>query len=419
MGTSRRDRRQGQAIPLGWGEDSDPSAAPAPSRQAPPAPRGGLRPRARRMLGVGAALLLVVALAVGLPRLLSTTSTPERVAQDFLQALVDGDADHLREHVVAAPDASGAALTTQILQSATDRIQSFEIDEVEVGAGTATVTATLDNGEEALETTLTLTPESGSAFTPVTWVLEPVEVPEFLVSLPLGAEDIVINGIPIPVEDLLVQPDSISPQIAMQLLPGTYEITVPESGPWQRPKQVTLEAPPVLGTWRKPAGNLWYDLSDAGHEEVRDQVADVLERCTASTSPVPEGCPFALPDVSADEADEPSRQGTWVLLEEPVVDARSGDAFMWYVMSTSSGIAEFTPHEGQGQDGEPSGEAGREKQRIPVDVDAIAYVDPGGELAVETDLESGFSYAFCMDAETGEITGLMLTTDVETWNNCS
>lgn len=442
MGKQRRDRRQGQAIPLGWGEDSDPSAAPSSRRPAPrapadsvpdlapgladtpstagptapPAPRDGLPPRARRVLGAGAALLLVVALAVGLPRLLSTTSDPQRVAQDFLQALVDGDADQLREHVVAAPDASGAALTAQILQSATDRIQSFEIDDVEVAEGTATVTATLDNGEEALETTLTLTPESGSAFTPATWMLEPVEVPEFLVDLPLGVEDVLINGISIPVRDLLVLPDSFTPQIAIQLLPGTYEISVPEDGPWQSAKQLTLEAPPVLGTWRKPVGDLWYDLSDAGHEEVRNQVAEALEHCTSSTSPAPDGCPFALPDVSADDAAEPSRQGTWELLDEPVVEARSGDAFMWSVMSTSSGIAEFTPKGAPDRDGEPAGQAGLEKQRVPVDINAIAYVDPAGELAV--DVESGFSYTFCMDAETGEVTGLMLTSDVDTGNTC-
>lgn len=185
MGPRRCDRRQGrgsgQALELGWGENTDPSAAPTVSRTSPPAagPRrasawGRLSRRTRGLLAGASVLLLVAALVLGLPRLLTTTGGPEAVATDFLQAIVDGGIEEVREHVEHAPDASSAALTAEIFGAATGRLDSFTIDDVDVGAGTATVTATLASGSEHSTTRLALTSHAESAFAPVGWELAPV-----------------------------------------------------------------------------------------------------------------------------------------------------------------------------------------------------------------------------------------------------
>src|SRR5699024_1611394 len=82
-----------------------PDSADEVADRAGPAPRRHPRTvRWRRTAGTIAALLLVGVLALGLPRLLPSGQGPEQVAEDFLQALVDGDIDQIREHVRDKPD---------------------------------------------------------------------------------------------------------------------------------------------------------------------------------------------------------------------------------------------------------------------------------------------------------------------------
>lgn len=464
MGPRRRDRRQasrrqireqGQALELGWGEDTDPSAAPTTARTSSSAAaphavaarrltdghrgdqqqsgeRGGgprrasawsrLSRRTRRILAAASVLLLLVVLVLGLPRLLTATVGPEAVATDFLQAIVDGDIEEVREHVEDAPDASGAALTAEILGAATGRLDSFTIDDVDVGAGTATVTATLSNGSEHSTTRLALTSQADSAFAPVGWELAPVHLPEFLIDIPLGVHEIQINGVALPIEDLMLEEENdFDPKIAVQLLPGAYEVTLAAPGPWQDDTAVTLEAPPVLGAWRKPVGELQPVLNDAGHQEVRERVDALAQECSGTASDVAEDCPFALSDGPESGAAEtgaaesgtaesdaagpddmdPDVPGTWVLDEPMQLDVSNSGSFLWSV--TATGTAQFTPEGGVRNlhDEMP-------RRRESVQFDGMAYSRPSGEMRLEPDSPNGFSFTYCDDPESGDIVGIVL-----------
>lgn len=406
MGPRRRDRTQGQRLTLGWGEDADPAAAPSPpSPVAAPGevPRAGSSetpssrrsPRLRRALAIGSALLLMVALTVGLPRLLAATTGPERAAAEFLQAVVDGDLELVREHVEDAPDASPAALTEEIVGAATGRLESFEIEEVAVEGGSARVTAILHGGGATQDVTLALRSVSRSSFAAVSWQLEPVKLPEFLLEVPFGVDEVEINGVAIPVEDLGLSGEPYAPQIALQLLPGSYEVALASSGPWQSAPRASLDAPLVFGNWRKPVHGLQFDLSEEGRAEAQRQVGASLEECLSSTSSAPKGCPFAATEASGGGAES----GTWALTDAPDLGYYPEESLRWFAVG--AGTAEFTP------EGSDAGTA----QEIPFEVSGNVYIDPRGELqywASDPEGRDSFLYGYCLDAETGRVLGLVL-----------
>ena len=396
MGPRGRDREQGRGLSLGWDEAGHSATAPGTADGGTGAPQPSpsrLSPRARRILAITASALLVVALTVGLPRLLTTSSAPERAVTDFLQAVVQGDAEQVREAVEDAPDASPAALTPEILGAATGGLESFEIAEVEIHGEAATVTALLHGGTSSRSVAFTLSARSDSAFAPIAWELDPVPLPEFVIDVPFGVEKMTLNGVSLPLEELEPASPGRSPQLALQLLPGGYELSILRSSRWTQTATLSLEAPVTFGAWRKPVRDLQIEFSEDGEQEVRDQIDADLADCLRSTSPTPQGCPFEAPGVSA--------EGEWALLKEPEFEIvhSSPDGLLWQVWGGAA--AHFAPQGGPGVD-------------VPFDVVGIAYIDPSGELRYRSDGSgdaASFSYALCMDAETGTVTGILMLSD--------
>lgn len=220
MGSRGRDRTHGQSLQLGW----DGTEAPKSVQHAAQGTTGatGSAPprmpsRRRRGLAIGAALLLVAALTVGLPRLLTTSDGPERAVTDFLQAMVDGGIDQVRAHTEAASDASAAALTPEIMGGARGGIDSFEIQDVRTDGGSATVTALLHGGTSSQSVPFSLSAEAGSAFAPVHRALDPVPLPEFVIEVPFAVEGVMIDGVELPLEELFAGGSQMRPQFAVQL----------------------------------------------------------------------------------------------------------------------------------------------------------------------------------------------------------
>lgn len=429
MGVRGRDRATGRALPLGWGEDAatagisglGPTGALGPA--GPPAPRDGSTrrsgsARSRRMLAVGCVLALVLALFLGLPRLLDSTAGPERVTSAFLQAVIDGDLETVLAQTEDAPDASAAALTAPVLGAAHDQLESFEIQHIEVTADTARVTASLHTGATRSEATFTLTAHDAGPFSSLAWELAPVALPEFVIDVPFGAEEIAINGVPFPVAELGTTGDPFAPRTAVQLLPGTYEISLPGTRRWLEAAPLVLEAPATFGNWRKPVRGLHYTLDEDGLREVRRQADAALAACTADTSPAPEGCPFAVPDAPAADPTTTAAHGTWRLTDPPRVDVLEGDTFLWMV--DIGGTAEFTPHapmaDGAAADGTPHAGASAGAAApvaVPFEVEGTATIDGEGELDVALRSTSSLSYAYCVDAETGAFAGVVIIEDLE------
>lgn len=404
MGPRGHDREQGQGLRLGWEEVEQPGTAAgavhAGAGSVPPPP-ARLSPRTRRLLTITAAALLVVAMTVGLPRLLTTSGAPERAVTDFLQAVVEGDIEQVRAAVEDAPDASPAALTPEIMHAATGGLESFEVAEVEVHGDTATVTALLHGGASTETVAFAVSSRSDSAFAPVAWEMDPVALPEFVIDVPVGVEEVTLNGVALPLEELLPASPGRSPELALQLLPGGYELRVLPSSRWTQTATLSLEAPVTFGTWRNPVRDLQIELSEEGKQEVRSQIDSDLSECLRSTSPAPQGCPLEAPGLRV--------EGEWTLLEEPEFEIvhSSPDGLLWHVRGGAA--AHFAPQGGRGLD-------------VRFDIGGIAYIDPSGELRYRLDGTgdaSSFSYALCMDAGTGAVTGILMLSDedeIEEWS---
>ncbi|MDN6329247.1 MAG: hypothetical protein L0J84_07875 [Brachybacterium sp.] len=414
MGARGRDRARGRALPLGWDEETAPTGASAPTGPDAPPARSGSDPgpaeddesqptpdphrrsrRSRRLIAAGAVLVLVGALLIALPRLIGVATGPEQVTREFLQAVVDGDLETVRDHVQGAPDASTAALTAEVLAGAEDRLDSFEIQHVAVEAGTATVTAELRNGTGSSEGVFTLTSSSAGAFSPTVWELAPVVLPELEIDLTFGVQEIEIEGVTFPVEDLRVERETYESRIALQLLPGTYEVTLPEVPPWLEAPQAALEVLPAFGATAAPLHSLSPTFDETSQAEVQHQIDAALEGCAARTSSIPEGCPFAVPGHAG--------QGAWRITHPPRVDATPVGLFLWMVHG--EGTAQFTP----------SGRAADEAAplEVPFTVTGAAAFDSQGTPEVGLDSAGELSFGFCTDAEGGGITGAVLLEESE------
>ena len=86
----------------------------------------------------------------------------------------------------------------------------------------------------------------------------------------------------------------------------------------------------------------------------------------------------------------------------------TSDGLLWHVWGGAT--ARFTPH----------GEPGLD---VPFDIGGISYLDPSGALRYWSDRSGGegsFSYALCIDAETGAATGILMLSDedeIEEWSD--
>ncbi|WP_394216094.1 hypothetical protein [Brachybacterium vulturis] len=420
MGTRGRDRPTGRALPMGWGAETaspgsdtptgrsglhpDPDGADGPEPAA--APHGRSRPsrRSRRLIAVCAVLALVVGLLIALPRLLGAATGPEHVTEEFLQAVVDGDLDTVRAHTQDASSASAAALTAEVLAGAEDRLDSFEIQHVAVQAGAATVTAELRTGAERGEGTFTLTSSDDGPFSPTVWELAPVVLPELQIDLTFGVQEIEIGGATFPVHEILVDRETSEPRVAVQLLPGTYEVRLPQVPPHVEAPHRALEVPATFGSERMPVHDLQLTLDEDGQTEVQHQIDAALEECTASTSSAPEGCPFAVPDPEEDETAIGGvlpvvERGTWALISSPHIASSPVNAFLWTVQGV--GTAEFTPADGAAP------------IDVPFMVAGTAALTGQGALEVRLHSAGAVPFGYCTDAETGVITGVVLLEEPE------
>lgn len=364
-GRTTGDRSAG-AAPIG-GSTARGSSAEIPSAPAAADDRvsatAPLRRRGWWLLGGVAALL---ALVLVLPQVLVGERSPETEARSFLQAILDGDTDAVREHMVE-PEGGvlDLALTDQVVLAGEERVDRFTIEETRVDGDTAQVTATLSLGRRTQETTLHLTRHREGALRRPVWELEPVELPVMRVAVPVSAAAVLINGVEVPLpEEVLANQAFGLVELHLVVLPGVYQLSAPEGGKAVTPTTVRSTIPPVLGPWLNSLIEIGYELTETGEEQLGTYLIDTaLAECARSTQPRPENCPIGAPE-------EVTGEGTWQILTPPQIHV-AGGATGYYDAYGYGGLAEFTV---TAEDGSTT------VHRVPIEEAAIGMMDRDGRF---------------------------------------
>ena len=411
--TALSDQVQGQPDQT-QGQPDQAHAQPGQPKARPVQPPG----RGRRVAAVlGAVALLVLAWAV-LPALLFGEG-PEDVAREYLDALVEGDVETAVQ-LSALPDGTGTGvMTDEIYAAATDRITSYRIDQVEVEGGTATVHVTTEAGGQERRGTLTLTSGSGGVLSPVKWSLDPVPPTELPVQLAQDFTQILVNGIPIDLEQLVQRTDPYGMGMALiPLLPGTYEVALPASGDIAVGVPMTVHALPTFTARPLPPLVLAHELTDAGLDVVQEQITDQLETCFEGADRPFRECPIQRPWRTAapgegQEEDRPAsvtEDGALIPEDAPLGDDTANAVTLVelptltaspsylgaFMIEGFGGIVEIAPTSDDA-DGHPA------PVREEFEISAVAFIDEQGDLVTRLQHnEGGAQVVICLDAETGE-----------------
>ena len=413
-----RRRQRGQAriiptgwddasgIPAGWDEAPGPEDRPASGTSAPASaqtrtePEGrvgeaGKEKSRRRLIAIAAVLALVISLAIVLPALLNRGRGPEATVREYLDALVLGDTATLREHTSTGNGPGTAAMTDEVYSAATDRVQDYEVLEVRTEGESATATVLLDNGTHQYESTFTLTGHSRNFYSPLEWRIDPVDYGTVELLVPPFAEELLVNGTTMAMDRVRRPTVDGQYETVLQLLPGTYEIALPDRGELVAPLPLEITVLPSLGAEARyiRGQELGYDITEAGRQDIEQQVSSHLEDCADSQARQPDLCPFSVP-VGEREAGQPSG-GTWEILEQPQLEITPALNGGFDVVGTG-GSARFTPHAG------PDGTA-QEAITVDFEVSALVFQDPGGGLhAIVLGASGRYGVVVCYDSETGQ-----------------
>lgn len=432
----RNGRFNGQKKPfrsthVGPGSASGSGGTPGQSeRPGSPAGPEGRWPRSRsprrRTLAIVGTLALIIGAVLVLPSFVFVDS-PERAAREYLDALVEGDVEVLTAHSESLRGATGATLAGPIYQAAQDRVTSYRINAVEASDTAATVQVTLDAGPEQKQTELSLTAHSAGPFAPVDWRVDPVPLTSALVTYPLGTLEILVNGFALPIADLTPQIDDMGqPTLSIALLPGTYEIAMPDAGEYLDPIAATVTAPAQLTIGGPRLGETGYGLSELGHQYVIDEIVRELEECLSTHADPLGGCEVQYPveelpldedtevlendgDTDALEPDEvpeiPRGLADDLLPPGAEVEARVATVPELVVFPSPYGTFEVYGFDGELEVITEPGLSGEAPEVTKVSFGVIASVVPHtpGEppQVMLADPSTGLVYDMCIEAETG------------------
>ncbi len=291
----------GGAFPAAPGY-SAPNASAAPHQGTPytgPIPPTGsgptshtdaAAPRKKRRRGpiiaiVSSVVVLILLIAGGIVGYSVGTAAhaPEHQVTAYLDALVEGDAAEALKLAGTDVDADAdVLLTNKAYAEVADRPSAYEIGRTTTSGDTATVTATITQGDNELTEEFTLQKDGKDAIFFDKWALEEV---------PLGTITVGITGpsAVAPAIDGIAIPEGAE---SLRALPGTYDVALAEDNEFfsVEAQQVTVEG--FTGSAAAPSADLTVGLTDAGTQKANDAVNAWLDACQASTEFDPAGCSF-------------------------------------------------------------------------------------------------------------------------------
>lgn len=259
------------------------SAPVGPTQRIPMSP--GDRVRAKRaLIGVGVVGVLGLIGLIAVSIVGSALSDPEKRAEDYLDALVDGDVEKAVELApVDEDEASPALLTNEVYAESRDRITGYSITDVEEGFGdTVTITVDLLGVEDGDDVQLTLEKDGSRAVFFSDWkVSEGGLASEVTVSVPEQSTSLEVNDTAIPVD--------AGEDLDLWALPGSYSFNPYADSRWLEPAESVTTVPGASYGVYAEIGSP--QPSQELTEHVQTEMESWVEECLAATVVDPPDCP--------------------------------------------------------------------------------------------------------------------------------
>jgi hypothetical protein len=271
----------------------------------------GLSTSMKLMIGLAAAVAVVVTTAVGLVIVGNVFFSPEKHVEKYAAALADGDANRMLELAPGAytPEES-LLLTDDVLAGMDERVRDIEVHSIATDGDRSSVAITYRLGASASFLTVEVRRSSSRLGVFDEWEIVDPDLPTLDVRAE-GATGLEVNGQVVDVDA------EIDGDIELPVFPGDYAVT-PLSG------SRFLAYETKTASIGVPSKNLGFDAvaTDDLQAEVERQGDAYLERCIAQREARPAGCPnqtfgYELRDVAWELATpptyeiEPRSEGGW------------------------------------------------------------------------------------------------------------
>lgn len=245
----------------------------------------------KRLLVALSALGAVVVLTVGsLVVVNAVKAGPDKLVGEYVQALVDGDAE--KALAILDPDIPNEdreLLTNKVFGAAENRIEGFSVISGKVSGESAVVRVELRQGGRKYEQAFSLF-KSRPEFLDDHWKLGGSPLQRISISADAPVPALSVNGIAVATGQ--GDTSAFGTNFSLPAFPGSYTVGLPESEKHLAAAEQQVLVPIGAAGQAPETARLTVQASESLRTETSRQVAAALAACEKSTELEPEGCPF-------------------------------------------------------------------------------------------------------------------------------
>jgi hypothetical protein len=289
----------------------------------------------KRALVALSAVGAVVVLAVGsVVAVNAVKAGPDQLVREYVQALVDGDAEKALGILDPdIPNEERVLLTNEVFRAAGNRVEGFEVLSSKVSGESAVVHVELRQGGRKHEQAFSLRKNQPELLDD-NWTFGSTPLQRVAVTADAAVKSLSINGVTVPTGQ--ENENAFSTYFSVPAFPGSYSVGLPEDEKYlAAAKQEVLVA---VGSAPQAAEDAKLTVTASEHlqAETSRQVDAALAACAKSTEMDPQGCPFsgfAFGDI---------RNVKWSITSEPDYTMQRSFDGTWRLSGATPGEASVT-----------------------------------------------------------------------------
>ncbi|MCQ1986229.1 hypothetical protein [Arthrobacter sp. zg-Y844] len=317
-GAGSEDRQQ-------WPKQQWPPPPGQNGMQGQEPPKADPSQRNTLLIAAGVTVAVLAALVAGgyfaFRHFNETVYGPQVLAEEYLQAIVDGDVERA---IGMGPDLDWedySLMTNEVYTEAENTITGFEVTDVVVTDGQADVSVDIEQGGDSHAVTLDLRTAGSEALFFRKWKLN-IGLGSTQVHYILrgDATAVAVNGVDIPGQDM----EALRRSTVFNFLPGDYILGAATGSPYSGYPDRVVSArlnPDGAAAVRAGTVDLKPQVTEAGRGEIEAGLTAHLEKCMKATELMPKGCPNQW---TAEDPDS-YRNISWSMKTPPTLDPIESD----------------------------------------------------------------------------------------------